>query len=102
MKKWLLILLVCVTAVSCRWWHETFDSPSECGEWYMDELYDAAADGDVSKFRERAKDLDKWEASLSTSELEEVTRAGFDYGIKYPSKIEKIFSFAYEHNISLE
>lgn len=102
MKKWLLILMVCVVAVSCKWWHETFDNPTECAEWYLDELYEAAADGDVSKFRERANDLDEWEAGLSSSELQEVTQAGFNYGQAHPNKIEKIFTFAYDHGISLE
>jgi hypothetical protein len=102
MKKWLLILMVCVVAVSCKWWHETFDNPAECAEWYLDELYEAAADGDVSKFRERANDLDEWEAGLSSSELQEVDQAGFNYGQAHPNKIKKIFTFAYDHGISLE
>ena len=102
MRRWLLILLVCVAAVSCRWWHETFDDPGECAEWYLDELYEAAVDGDVSKFRERVDDINEWEAGLSASESEEVVGAVIRYSNAHPSRVEKITNFANEHNILLE
>lgn len=41
MKKLLLLLAVCLTAVSCQWWHETFDSPEECAKWYIEEMVEA-------------------------------------------------------------
>ena len=53
MKKWLLILAVGFTAVSCTWWHETFDDTEECTEWYIEEMSEA---DDLDEFEEIAND----------------------------------------------
>ena len=61
MKKWLLILAVGMTAVSCTWWHETFDDVKECEEWYLEELAKAK---DLDKFEEIYNDYTAWRNEL--------------------------------------
>ena len=100
MKKWFLILAVCIASVSCQWYHENISSPDKCAEWYFEQLYDAAEDRDVSKFRSLVQDLNEWEAGLSYSELEESTKGGYNYGVENPYKVQKVFTFAINHNIS--
>ena len=67
MKKWLIILAVGFTAVSCQWWHETFDDVKECEEWYLEELAKAK---DLDKFEEMYNDYTAWRNELGlTDEL---------------------------------
>ena len=61
MKKWLLILAVGFTAVSCTWWHETFNSAEDCQEWYLEELSDAE---DLDEFEEIYNDYTLWNSKL--------------------------------------
>lgn len=104
MKKFLLVLIASASLlmVSCNWIHETFTSVESCTEWYFDELYDAAVDGDVAKFRERAEQCNKWQSDLSTSDLKKVTAAGFQYGVYNPGKVAKVMEFAYSHDINIQ
>ena len=86
---------------SCRWIHETFYSVEGCAEWYLEELYDAASDNDLSDFRERAKQLRDWEEDLSKSDLRRSNKAGENWGKENPRKARVIFEFAYKHGVSL-
>ena len=101
MKKFLLVLIASASLlmVSCHWIHETFTSVESCTEWYLDELYEAAADNDVSDFRERADQCNKWQRDLSTKDLQRVQDAAFKYGANNPNKVYTIFAFAEEHGI---
>lgn len=101
MKKWFLILVVCVASVSCQWYHENISSPDECAAWYFEQLYEAAEDGDVSKFESLVEDLNDWESGLSQSELKESTEGGYNYGVENPDKVEAVITFAYYHDVPL-
>jgi hypothetical protein len=104
MKKLIITLtlgIAMMSITSCRWIHETFYSVEGCAEWYLEELYDAAADNDVSDFRERWDQMQEWENDLSASDLEKSYNAGVKWGSKNPSKTKLIYEFAYEHNISI-
>ena len=75
MKKLLAILAVCFVAVSCQWWHETFDSPAECGKWYAEQIADAIEDGDMEEATEIAADFEEYVEGLSEKEQLEALEA---------------------------
>ena len=104
MKKFLLVLIASTSLlmVSCHWIRETFTSVESCTEWYFDELYEAANDGDVADFRERADQFNKWQRELSTSDLQRVTDAAFKYGVNNSNKVVVVFIFAEEHGIVIQ
>jgi hypothetical protein len=103
MKKFLLVAVFSTTLLmtSCCWLHETFTSVESCAEWYCDELYDAAKDGDVEDFRDRTKDLAKWMIDLSDADKKRVVKTIENYDKKYPGKSSVIEKFARKHRISL-
>ena len=68
MKKYLLILAACSLFVSCQWYYENIASTKDCAEWYCEELYEAAKDGDADDFREVWFELIEWFESLDESE----------------------------------
>ena len=84
MKKLLVILAVCFVAVSCQWWHETFDSPAECAEWYLDEIYEAASEGDQAKAAELYSDMLKWAEGLDAADAQEADEAAWEWMAKHP------------------
>ena len=75
MKKFLAILAVCFVMVSCQWWHETFDSPAECAQWYGEQIAEAFADGDMEKAAELAADFEEYVAGLDADEKMELANA---------------------------
>lgn len=77
MKKFLAILAVCFVMVSCQWWHETFDSPAECAEWYAEQIAEAFADGDMEKAAELTADFEEYVAGLDEEEQMELAGAMF-------------------------
>ena len=87
MKKLLAILAVCFVMVSCQWWHETFDSPAECAEWYLDEIYEAASEGDQAKAVELYSDMMKWAEGLSAADAQEADEAALEWMAKHPECI---------------
>ena len=87
MKKWLLILTVGLTAASCQWWHETFDDPEECMEWYLDEMSEA---DDLDEFEEIANDYSIWYQNLGRVEQWKADKAWDEWRENHESKIEKI------------
>ena len=84
MKKLLAILAVCFVMVSCQWWHETFDSPAECAEWYLDEIYEAASEGDQAKAVELYSDMMKWAEGLDAADAREADEAAWEWMAKHP------------------
>ena len=80
MKKLLAILAVCFVAVSCQWWHETFDSPEDCAKWYSEQIQEAYEDGDVEEAVELLGDFMEWYAGLDAADQAKVDRyaAGLD------------------------
>ena len=105
MKKLIISLTVGVSMLilvsSCRWIHETFYSVEGCAEWYLEELYDAASDNDVSDFRERYNQMREWEDELSVSDKKRSFKAGEKWGRNNPRKTAVIYDFAYKHGIGL-
>ena len=87
MKKWLLILAVGFTAVSCTWWHETFDDTEECTEWYIEEMSEA---DDLDEFEEIANDLSLWYKDLGRVEQWKADKAFNEWYENHESKAEKI------------
>ena len=77
MKKFLFIWAVCFVMVSCQWWHETFDSPAECAEWYAEQIAEAFADGDMEKAAELTADFEEYVAGLDEEEQMELAGAMF-------------------------
>ena len=71
MKKYLLILAACTLFVSCQWYYENVASTKDCTEWYLDEMYEAAKDGDVEEFRETMFDFYEWIESMDEVEQKE-------------------------------
>ena len=62
MKKWLLILAVGITTVSCQqWWHENFCDVEECEEWYLKEMSET---NDLDEFEEALKSLKIFRSSM--------------------------------------
>ena len=84
MKKLLAILAVCFVMVSCQWWHETFDSPAECAEWYLDEIYEAASEGDEAKAAELYSDMLEWVVGLDAADAQEADEAALEWMAKHP------------------
>ena len=76
MKKWLIILAVGFTAVSCQWWHETFDDVKECEEWYLEELAKAK---DLDKFEEIYNDYTAWRNELGSVDVLKADEAFRDW-----------------------
>lgn len=74
MKKLLAILAVCFVAVSCQWWHETFDSPEDCAKWYSEQVQEAYEDGDVEEALELLGDFMEWYAGLDAADQAKVDR----------------------------
>jgi len=86
MKKLLLLLAVCLTAVSCQWWHETFDSPEECAKWYIEEMVEA---DNLSDF-EAYNDFTKWENTLGRVDSWKVNKVMNDWSEDNEKEAEKI------------
>ena len=84
MKKLLAILAVCFVMVSCQWWHETFDSPTECAEWYLDEIGEAASEGDDEKANELYSDMMEWCAGLDAADAVKVSGVLFQWVLEHP------------------
>lgn len=101
MKKWLVILAVCIASVSCQWYYENIGDPADCAAWYLEQLYNAAIDEDVDKFIDLVDDLNEWESGLSRSELVESSAGGYEFGVDNPHKIQVLMNFADEYNIAL-
>lgn len=87
MKKLLLLLAVCLTAVSCQWWHETFDSPEECAKWYIEEMVEA---DNLSDFEEVYNDFTKWENTLGIVERWKVNKVMKDWSEDNKKEAKKI------------
>jgi hypothetical protein len=87
MKKLLLLLAVCLTAVSCQWWHETFDSPEECAEWYAEEMTEA---DNLSDFEEVYNDYTKWFTTLGEVDRIKVNKWWNDWREDNEKKAEDI------------
>lgn len=96
MKKWLLILAVGLTAASCQWWHETFDDPEECAEWYSEQMWKAIQDNDVDEFIEVYNDADAYRKSLGEVDQKKADEASDKWMEKNVDK-EKLKEF-YEKN----
>jgi hypothetical protein len=64
-----------MSITSCRWIHETFYSVEGCTEWYLEELYEAAADDDVQDFIERWDQFQQWSEDLNRRDQEKVEEA---------------------------
>ena len=78
MKKLIITLtlgIAMMSITSCRWIHETFYSVEGCAEWYLEELYDAAADNDVKEFIERWDQLQQWMNGLSEADQKRADKA---------------------------
>ena len=88
MKKLLVILSACFVMVSCQFWHETFDSPAECTEWYLEQIYEAGLDGDVSKVAELNADYQEWLLDLDESEAAEAGLAALAWLESHPEILE--------------
>ena len=87
MKKWILILAVGITATSCQWWHETFDDPEECTEWYLEEL---SKTSDLKEFEDIYNDYTSWINDLNLTELYKASQAEKDWMKAHEDKWEKI------------
>ena len=101
MKKLLLLLAVCTITVSCKWYHETFNSPEECAEWYAEEMHDAIVDDDVDKFLEVYNDYTKWYKSLGNADQKKAVEAGDKWLEKNGDK-EKRNEFIKKHKKELK
>jgi hypothetical protein len=80
MKKLLAILAVCFVMVSCQWWHETFSSPEDCTIWYVEQVSEAYADGDMAKAAELIADFEEWVAGLDAADQLEVIQCIAEHG----------------------
>lgn len=87
MKKWILILAVGITATSCQWWHETFDDPEECTEWYLNELNEA---DDIEEFEEIYNDFTIWRSDLGQVDKWKATAKRDEWYDENEKKAEKI------------
>ena len=96
MKKWLLILAVCTITVSCKWYHETFDSPEECAEWYSEQMWEAIQDNDVDEFIEVYNDADAYRKSLGEVDQKKADEASEKWMEKNCDK-EKVKEFYNEN-----
>ena len=88
MKKLFIIMALSVTLLctpSCRWIHETFYPTEDCAEWYLDEIYDAALDGDEKKASERYDQMMDWYNDLSSSDQRKADKAALKWMDKHPS-----------------
>jgi hypothetical protein len=90
MKKLLLLLAVCTITVSCKWYHETFNSPEECAEWYAEEMHDAIVDDDVDKFLDVYNDYTKWFTTLGEVDRIKVNKWWNDWREDNEKKAEDI------------
>lgn len=101
MKKLLLLLAVCftLTLTSCQFYYETIAEPDECAYWYLEQLYEAAEDGDVDAFNSYLSDLRAWENSLTQEELLQSEQGGYNYGLENPNDMLYILEFAQSNSI---
>jgi hypothetical protein len=78
MKKVFIFLAfsaVIMCTSSCRFIHETFYSPEECAEWYLEQIDEASMSGDMAKAAELTTERMEWYAGLSIEEQMEADRA---------------------------
>ena len=96
MKKLLLLVAVCLTFVGCKWYHETFDSPEECAEWYAEEMNDAVEDDDVDEFIEVYNDCDAWQKGLGAADQKKANEA-YDKWLEDNASKDKWGDFMEKH-----
>lgn len=96
MKKWLLLVAVCLTLTSCKWIHETFYSVEGCAEWYASEIWDAVEDDDVDAFIEAGNDYEAWYKSLGSADQKTAEKAAEAWSKKNANE-EKFFEFIEKH-----
>ena len=89
MKKLFIILAVGTMMVSCKWWHETFSSPEKCAQWYLDEILEAAKDGDAAECIELRNDAKAWYKGLSKKDKERVDKATDAWKALHRDEVEK-------------
>ena len=87
MKKWLIILAVGFTAVSCQWWHETFDDVEECTEWYLDELDKT---NNLKDFEGLYNDYTEWRNELGFVDALKARKAANDWREDNEKESEKM------------
>ena len=87
MKKLLLLVAVCLTLTSCKWWHETFDDTNECAVWYVEQMYEA---DDLDDFEDIANDFYLWMKDLGKVEQWKAEKALDEWSEENEKKSEKI------------
>jgi hypothetical protein len=100
MKKLFILLAICAAmtcTTSCRWIHETFYSVEGCEEWYLDEIYDAALEGDEEKVSERQKQLEEWYNDLDASDKRKADKAALQWLESHPLAANMIYSAATDY-----
>ena len=88
-------MVVCAAFVSCKWWHETFDTVEDCTKWYLDNLYEAAMDNDKEEFDDIVSDMREWVSDLSQEDQQKYIAACAGWGTVNPEKIMKIDEFGF-------
>lgn len=88
MKKWLLILAVGITTVSCQqWWHENFCDVEECEEWYLKEMSET---NDLDEFEEIYNDYTLWRSHLGEIAMWKANAKNMEWSDDNEEKSEKI------------
>jgi hypothetical protein len=79
--------------------NETLRSTENCAEWYAEEFYDAAEDGDIGEFRDLKECMTDWILHLDVEDLEKFDRSVKSWSNNNKAKIELIISFESKYNL---
>ena len=73
--------------------NETFRSTEDCTEWYAEEMYDAAKDGEISEFRDLKSCLMEWISDFDVEDIHEFDHASMQWSNNNKSKLEFMINF---------
>lgn len=93
MKRTLVIIALGAILTSCQWIAQNVYSVEDCVEWYCDELYEAAVDGDKKEFIELLQAFNTWEESLNDADWEIADEAFYDWDEDNSVKSEVIDNY---------
>lgn len=96
MKKLLIILafgamIMCTS--SCRFIYENVFSVEACEKWYLDEIYDAALDGDLLKVAERQEQLEEWYDNLSSTDQHKADVSAIEWLDEHPTAAAALYEY---------
>lgn len=99
MKRLLFVLALAASMVSCRLWHEKFDTPEECAEWYLDQIYAAAEKGDFEKGIDLTDDFIAYSETLDTDDIIAVVKVIDRYEMEHGTVTDAYYGITPKNKI---